>query len=155
MFASAERTTHSYKRNPRICVQSYESRKLTLPQKLLIYSRRDSVYAVPKMRLLCHLPWPIIKRLLRDSPGNTWQKCVGWNINQLIGRKNENRFKSIILGTSLMLNGKNIATKSEFACAPQVLTSIYDKSTFEPVMARCHQTRSHYLHQCWPRSLMP
>ena len=30
-----------------------------------------------------------------------------------------------------------------------------DKSTLVQVMACCHQAASHYLSQCWPRSLMP
>ena len=30
-----------------------------------------------------------------------------------------------------------------------------DKSTLVQVMAWCHQTISHYLNQCWPRSLPP
>ena len=30
-----------------------------------------------------------------------------------------------------------------------------DKSTLVQVMAWCHQTTSHYLSQCWPRSLSP
>ena len=30
-----------------------------------------------------------------------------------------------------------------------------DKSTLVQVMAWCHQTTSHYLSQCWPRSLWP
>ena len=30
-----------------------------------------------------------------------------------------------------------------------------DKSTLVQVMAWCHQATSHYLSQCWPRSLLP
>ena len=36
---------------------------------------------------------------------------------------------------------------------PQNLTG--DKSTLVQVMAWCHQATSHYLNQCWPRSLTP
>ena len=36
---------------------------------------------------------------------------------------------------------------------PQDLTD--DKSTLVQVMAWCHQAASHYLRQCWPRSLSP
>ena len=35
------------------------------------------------------------------------------------------------------------------------LDLIYDKSTLVQVMAWCHQSTSHYLSQCWPRSLSP
>ena len=35
----------------------------------------------------------------------------------------------------------------------QVLTN--DKSTLAQVMAWCHQATSHYLSQCWPRSVLP
>ena len=31
----------------------------------------------------------------------------------------------------------------------------YEKSTLVQVMAWCHQATSHYLSQCWPRSLLP
>ena len=31
----------------------------------------------------------------------------------------------------------------------------YDKSTLVQVMAWCHQATSHYLSQCWPRSMSP
>ena len=34
-------------------------------------------------------------------------------------------------------------------------SSIGDKSTLVQVMAWCHQATSHYLSQCWPRSLSP
>ena len=30
-----------------------------------------------------------------------------------------------------------------------------DKSTLVQIMAWCHQAPSHYLNQCWPRSVMP
>ena len=30
-----------------------------------------------------------------------------------------------------------------------------DKSTLVQIMAWCHQATSHYLSQCWPRSLLP
>ena len=30
-----------------------------------------------------------------------------------------------------------------------------DKSTLAQVMAWCHQATSHYLSQCWPRSMLP
>ena len=33
--------------------------------------------------------------------------------------------------------------------------NIDDKSTLVQVMAWCHQATSHYLSQCWPRSLSP
>ena len=36
---------------------------------------------------------------------------------------------------------------------PQDLTD--DKSKFVQVMAWCHQAASHYLSQCWPRSMLP
>ena len=34
-------------------------------------------------------------------------------------------------------------------------TSTDDKSTLVQVMAWCHQAPSHYLNQCWPRSMTP
>ena len=43
----------------------------------------------------------------------------------------------------------------ELALRWMSLDLTYDKSTLVQVMAWCHQATSHYLSQCWPRSLSP
>ena len=43
----------------------------------------------------------------------------------------------------------------EIAIRRMPLDLIDDKSTLVQVMAWCHQATSHYLSQCWPRSLSP
>ena len=43
----------------------------------------------------------------------------------------------------------------EIALKWMSLDLIDDKSTLVQVMAWCHQATSHYLSQCWPRSLSP
>ena len=43
--------------------------------------------------------------------------------------------------------------KNYSKCMPQ--NSFDDKSILVQVMAWCHQATSHYLSQCWPRSMLP
>ena len=43
----------------------------------------------------------------------------------------------------------------EIALERMPLDHTCDKSTLVQVMAWCHQTTSHYLSQCWPRSMSP
>ena len=38
---------------------------------------------------------------------------------------------------------------------PNMSLDFTDKSTLVQVMAWCHQATSHYLSQCWPRSMLP
>ena len=52
-----------------------------------------------------------------------------------------------------MVNGWGISC--ETAPIWVSLDHTYDKSTLVPVMAWCRQATSHYLSQCWPRSLSP
>ena len=46
-------------------------------------------------------------------------------------------------------------TCCEIALRRMSLDLTYDKSTLVQVMAWCRQATSHYLSQCWPRSLSP
>ena len=52
-----------------------------------------------------------------------------------------------------MNSGRGISYKIALRWMPLDLTD--DKSTLVQVMAWCHQATSHYLSQCWPRSLPP
>ena len=50
-------------------------------------------------------------------------------------------------------DGWGISCKSPLRWMPLDLTD--DKSTLVPVMVWCRQATSHYLRQCWPRSVSP
>ena len=52
-----------------------------------------------------------------------------------------------------VIGGWVISSEIAFRWMPLVLTD--DKSTLVQVMAWCRQATSHYLSQCWPRSLSP
>ena len=52
-----------------------------------------------------------------------------------------------------MIDGWSISYKIAFKWMPMDLTD--GKSTWVQVMVWCHQATSHYLSQCWPRSLSP
>ena len=52
-----------------------------------------------------------------------------------------------------MIDGWGIS--SEIALIWMSLDLTNDKSTLVQVMSWCHQATSHYLSQCWPRSMLP
>ena len=65
----------------------------------------------------------------------------GWNCREII-------FKVI-----LVIDGQGISFK--IALKWMTLDFTDDKSTLVQVMAWCHQVTSHYLSQCWTRSMSP
>ena len=62
-------------------------------------------------------------------------------------------FKSEFLKLILVIDGQGISCEIALRWMPLDLTD--DKSTLIKVMAWCHQTTSHYLSQCWSRSMSP
>ena len=66
------------------------------------------------------------------------------------GRFNFN-FKEVIFKLTLVNGGWVISDEIAFRWMP--LDLFDDKSTLDQVMACCRQATSHYLSQCWPRSL--
>ena len=61
--------------------------------------------------------------------------------------------RSIIFKLALVNGGWGISYEIALRWMPLDLTD--DKSTLVQVMAWCGQATSHYLSQCWPRSLSP
>ena len=61
--------------------------------------------------------------------------------------------KNIIFNLVLLVSIFKSSHDNALWWMPQDLTD--DKSTLVQVMAWCHQATSHYLNQCWPRSLPP
>ena len=62
-------------------------------------------------------------------------------------------FRWVIFKLILVNGGWGISYEIALRCMPLDLTD--DKSTLVQVMAWCHQATSHYLSQCWPRSVLP
>ena len=78
---------------------------------------------------------------------------IGHRINSLAPRKFERNFRYVIFKWSLVTDGWGISC--EIAPIWMSLNFTDDQSTLVQVMAWCRQATSHYLSQCWPRSLSP
>ena len=74
-------------------------------------------------------------------------------INSLAPGKFELNFRYIIFKRISLTDGWGISCEMALIWMSLDLTD--DQSTLVQVMAWCHQATSHYLSQCWPRSLSP
>ena len=74
-------------------------------------------------------------------------------INSLAPGRPGCHFKTAIFNLVLLIGIFTLSKDNALIWMPRDLTD--DKSTLVEVMAWCHQTTSHYLSQCWPRSLSP
>ena len=61
-------------------------------------------------------------------------------------------YRKMIFKLILVTDGWDISSEIALRWTSRDLS---DKSTLVQVMAWCHQATSHYLNQCWPRSLSP
>ena len=77
----------------------------------------------------------------------------GLSVNSLAPGKFEWHFKYLIFQIISVIDGWGISC--ELALRWMSLHFTDDKSTLVQVMAWCRQATSHYLGQCWPRSLSP
>ena len=74
-------------------------------------------------------------------------------VNSLAPGKFEWNFRHVIFKQILVIDGWGISCEIALRWISLNLTD--DKSTLVQVMAWCHQATSHYLSQCWLRSLSP
>ena len=74
-------------------------------------------------------------------------------VNSLAPGKFEWNFMSLIFQIISVIDGWGISCELTLRWMSLDLTN--DKSTLVQVMAWCHQATSHYLSQCWPRSMSP
>ena len=74
-------------------------------------------------------------------------------VNSLAPGKFEWNLRFVIFKRILVIDGWGISW--EIALIWMSMDFIDDQSTLFQVMALCRQARSHYLSQCWPRSLSP
>ena len=82
----------------------------------------------------------------RSDRGEIW-------FNSLAPGKFEWNFRHVIFKQILVMNGWGISCKIALIWMSLGFTD--DQSTLVQVMAWCHQATSHYLSQCWPRSISP
>ena len=73
--------------------------------------------------------------------------------NSLAPRRFQFNFRKVIFKLNLVNGGWGISYEIVLRWMP--LDFADDKSTLVQVMAWCHQATSHYLSQCWPRSVLP
>ena len=73
--------------------------------------------------------------------------------NSLAPGRSECDSKNVIFNLVLLIGIFRSSHYNALQWMPQDLTD--DKSTLVQVMAWCRQATSHYLSQCWPRSLSP
>ena len=74
-------------------------------------------------------------------------------VNSLAPGRFQFNFRKAIFRLILVNGGWDISCEIALRWMPLDLTD--DKSTLVQVMAWCHQAPSHYLSQCWPRSMSP
>ena len=73
------------------------------------------------------------------------------NINSLVP-VTRNDFKNVISNHIVGIKFRNTSCEIAFRWMTQALTD--DQSTLVQVMVWCHQTASHYLSQCWSKSML-
>ena len=78
---------------------------------------------------------------------------ISLGFNSLAPRRFQSNLRKIIFKLILMTDGCDISNKIALRWTSLDLSD--DKSTLFQVMAWCCQASSHYLNQCWPRSLSP
>ena len=81
------------------------------------------------------------------------QILFGSIFNSLTPGRSECDSKNVIFNLILLIGIFRASHDNALWWMPQDLTD--DKSTLVQVMAWCCQATSHYLSQCWPRSLLP
>ena len=124
----------------------------------LMQERRNSIANALELRLSrtnpsiwsttgrCHMIW----RLILASTGRALitSKLTHWPLGDLNAI-----LKNVIFNLVLLIRIFRSSYDNALRWMPQDLTD--DQSTLVQVMAWCCQATSHYLSQCWPRSLSP
>ena len=108
--------------------------------------------------VLCHGTW--CQRVDPTDPVETgkWDGITGMRpvegyINSLAPGKFDWNFRHVLFKQILVIDGWGISC--EIALIWMSLDFTDDQSILVQVMAWCHQATSHYLSQCWSRSLLP
>ena len=96
---------------------------------------------------------PLIHQMVRCLTTRSCKIYRPWAFTHWPPEKFEWNFRHVIFKQILLIDGWGIS--SEVALLWMSLDFINDQSTLVQVVAWCHQATSHYLSQCWPRSLSP
>ena len=91
--------------------------------------------------------------ILRGLHCTSVSVCSGIDTNSLAHWRSYCDFKNVILNLDLLIGIFKSSYDNILRWMPQDLTD--DESALIQVMAWCRQATSHYLSQCWPRSLSP
>ena len=97
----------------------------------------------------CHYRQFMVCLLWIPSPIYVFMSCL----NSLAPGKFEWNFRHVIFKQILVIDGWSISCQIALIWMSLDITD--DQSTLVQVMAWCHQATSHYLSQCWPRSMSP
>ena len=95
---------------------------------------------------------PLSEPMVVGLPTHICVTLPQW-VNSLVPVRFQRNFRKVIFQLILVIDGWNISCKIVLKWMPMDLTD--GKSTLVQVMAWCHQATSHYLSQCWPKSLSP
>ena len=107
----------------------------------------------PKIRPIAHpLVWDI-GCVFGECRAAIISICPMGILNSLAPGRFQLNFRWVIFKLILVNGGWGISYEIALRWMPMDLTD--DKSTLVQVMAWCRQATSHYLSQCWPRSLSP
>ena len=90
--------------------------------------------------------------MLWGNGRNLWSIHNIWLTHWPLGDSKLN-FRWGIFKLILVVNGWGISCETTLIWV--LLDHSYDKSTLVQVMVWCRQATSHYLSQCWPRSVLP
>ena len=82
-----------------------------------------------------------------------WSPLDRLQFNSLAPGRFQFNFRWVIFKLTLVNGGWGISYEIALRWMPLELTD--EKSTLVQVMAWCHRATSHYLSQCWPRSMSP
>ena len=140
-----------------ICVIQKQAYRRTICQLLWSWVRiMLDINKFPCQRGTMLQDWTIMYRN-RARIGPMPLHAITWtnkeNINTLAPGKFEWNFKHVIFKQILVIDAWCISC--EIALIWMSLDFTDDQSTLVQVMAWCRQATSHYLSQCWPRSLLP
>ena len=92
---------------------------------------------------------PLVLQLFHAQTGRVYST----DINPLAPGTFQFNFRLVVFKLILVNGGWGISYEIALRWLPLDLTD--DKSTLVQVMALCHQATSHYLSECWPRSMSP
>ena len=127
----------------------YQLKILHLHSRKYIWKRWPSCLGLNVLRV------QTILTLLNNGLDLTrWQDPMTFiHINSLAPGKSECNFRFLIFQKISVIDGWVVTCKLALRWMSLNLTD--DKSILIQVMAWCRQATSHYLSQCWPRSLSP